>query len=225
LIACLALAAAASLRQAMAAESPAASTRPTTAPVGDTAAAQEIIRLVEYAIAVPLGWRDFRQVPRRFVLFRQGDGIGVPPIDETGAPLQVGLTIEKFRSGMSAKEGAAELEAAARAAPQLELIGEPKQEPITLADGTEAILLISDFVKEGHRHSLQLKLLATDARANAWVVSAFAVGGKESAWPSPSSALGRWLRAHLITFVLDPAKLDASHLPGPFDPGARPDSP
>ena len=47
-------------------------------------------------IAVPKGWRSFDKITPNMPLYRQGDGIGVPVVDETKAPLQIGLTVGKF---------------------------------------------------------------------------------------------------------------------------------
>jgi hypothetical protein len=191
-----------------------AATQPTTSPAG----AHEVVKTDEFAMAVPSGWRDFRGAPRQFKMFRQGDGKGVPLVDETGAPLQIGLTVEKFRDPKSIEEGAAELTKAAKANAQLEIVGEPKLEKLKLADGTEALLLSTEFIKEGRRHSLQMKLLAKRGTDDAYVASGFLVGGKESTWPTTQSKLAKWLRAYMTTFVLDPAKLDTTNAPGAFEP-------
>jgi hypothetical protein len=96
---------------------------------------------------------------------------------------------------------------AARKVPALELVGQESVEEVTLADGTEALLLTAEFVKEQRRRSLQMKLLARDKDAASYVLSGFLVGGKESQVPTPTSGLARWLRAHLTSFTLDGKKL------------------
>ena len=206
---------------AMFTSSVAAQEKPTTGPAAADNGAQQIVKDKDFAVAVPAGWRDNFRAPPRFVMFRNGDGIGVPTTDETGEPLQVGLTLERFRTDKSVDDVLKDLEAAAKSVPQLQLIGEQKREQVKLADGADAVLLTTEFIKQGKRHSLQLKLVAKNAEtSNAFIVSSYAVGGKSSTWPTPASALTKWLRGHVTSFVLDPGKFDATKLPGAFEPEA-----
>ena len=193
--------------------------KPTTAPAADEP--QEIIKADDFAIASPRGWRENFRAPPQFVTFRQGDGIGVPKVDETKVPLQVGLTVERFRTNKSLDDIAADLDRAAKTVIGLKPIGERQQEKLKLADGADALLITTEFMREG-RHTLQLKLVAKNAQSNAFIVSAYAAGGKDSTWPTPASALAQWLRGHVLTFVLDPKKIDPARFPGAFDPQAKP---
>lgn len=161
-------------------------------------------------IAVPKGWRDSKKLGPNIVLFRGGDGIGVPAFDETRAPLQIGLTVEKFADAKEPlKSIMNDLVEAAKKAPRLELVGKETVETIRLSDGTEAMLLKVEFIKEGRRRSLQMKLVAKDAGSNAWIVSGHLVGGKESRWPTTDSTLAKWLEAHVRSFTLEATKFDA----------------
>jgi hypothetical protein len=56
----------------------------------------EVLSVGSGKIAVPAGWRNFDNLKPNMILFRQGDGVGVPILDETRAPLQIGLTVERF---------------------------------------------------------------------------------------------------------------------------------
>ena len=151
------------------------------------------------------------------VLFRQGDGIGVPPVDETGSPLQIGLTVERFpNTKQSPKEGAEALLKNAKRSGRLELVSNA-MEDITLADGTTAVLLTTEFIKEKHRRSLQMKLVTKDKDGNGWVTSAFLVGGKDSQWPTKDSAPATWLKAHVISFVLEPDAMDEAKLTAAYE--------
>ena len=155
----------------------------------------EVVTIGASKIAVPRGWRNFDKMRPNMPLYRQGDGIGVPALDETKAPLQLGLTIEKFpRSKGSVKEFISGLVDGTRKAPQLELVGTESVQEIKLSDGTEAMLLKAEFIKEQTRRSLQMKLVAKDADSNAWVVSGHLVGGRESKWPRADSSLAKWLK-------------------------------
>jgi hypothetical protein len=100
----------------------------------------------------------------------------------------------------------------AKASPQLEMVGKELIEPIKLADGTEAMLLTAEFIKEKRRRSLQMKLVVKGSDSAYWVVSGFLVGGKESKTPTPGSERSKWLRSHLVSFIFDQKKLDESKL-------------
>src|SRR5687768_16364727 len=107
----------------------AAQDKPTTVPGADNGA-QQIVKDADFAVAVPTGWRDNFRAPPRFAMFRNGDGIGVPMTDEAGEPLQVGLTIERFRTEKSVDNILDDLEQAAKSVPQLQLIGKQTREPM-----------------------------------------------------------------------------------------------
>lgn len=170
----------------------------------------EVVSVGPGRIAVPKGWRSFDKIRPNMPLYRQGDGIGLPALDETKSPLQIGLTVEKFPgSKESIKEIMRGLVEGARKAPRLDLVGKESVETIKLSDGTEAMLLKAEFIKEGGRRSLQMKLVAKDTDSNVWIASGQLVGGKESRWPTAGSSLAKWLEAHLTSFSLDAKKFDA----------------
>ena len=164
-------------------------------------------------IAVPKGWRDFRGIRPPMIIYRQGDGIEVPVVDETRSPFQTGLTVEKLPA---AKESVGEiidgLIKGAKQAPRLELAGKETVEDVKLADGTAGKLMTAEFVKEGRRRSLQMKLVVKDDQGTAWIVSAHLVGGLQSKWPKPGSKYAKWLRAHVTSLSLDPKKFDPEHV-------------
>lgn len=169
----------------------------------------EVVSVGPGKIAVPKAWRSLDKIKPNMPLYRQGDGIGVPELDETKSPLQVGLTVEKFPgSKESLKEIMSGLVDGAKRAPRLELVGKESVETIKLTDGTEAMFLKAEFIKEGSRRSLQMKLVVKDADSNAWIVSGYLVGGKESKWPTMGSNLAKRLETHLTSFCLDEKKFD-----------------
>lgn len=164
-------------------------------------------------IAVPKGWRSFDNIHPRMVLFRSGDGIGVPASDETNAPLQIGLTVETFPGAKEPIKYIMEsLVQQAKKAPRLELVGKESVEAIKPSDGSEALFLTAEFIKEGHRRSLQMKMVVKDADSTAWIVSGHLVGGKESKWVTPKSILAKWLRAHLTSLSWEEKKFDEAKL-------------
>ncbi len=164
-------------------------------------------------MAVPKGWRSLDGIKRTMPVYRQGDGMGVSEVDETGEPLQIGLTLERFPADdVSTETIAKELAKGASKNPRLQMVGKEVVEAVKLSDQTEATLVTTEFIKEGSRRSLQMKLIAKDASGQIWIVSGFLVGGKESQWPAPKSKLGVWLRAHLVSLTLTGKEVDAKGL-------------
>jgi len=183
----------------------------------------EVVRMGGASIAVPKDWRVVRSPQRQMVLFRQGDGIGVPAVDETKSPLQIGLTVERFpKTTESLKEGIDGLLKATQKNRRLEQIGKESIDSLKLADGNDAMLLGMEFIKDMDRHSLQMKMLVKDKDANGWVISGFIVGGKDSKIPTPDGDLAKWLRAHLESFVFDASKLDEKKLREMYDRREKP---
>lgn len=173
----------------------------------------EVVAVGPGKIAVPKGWRSFDNIRPRMVLYRSGDGIGVPALDETKAPLQIGLTVEQFPGAKEPIKNIMDsLVQQAKKAPRLELVGKESVEAIKLSDGSEALFLTAEFIKEGHRRSLQMKMVVKDADSTAWIVSGHLVSGKASKWATPRSGLARWLRAHLTSLNWEEKKFDEAKL-------------
>ena len=164
-------------------------------------------------IAVPKGWRSMDGIRRTMPIHRQGDGIGVPARDETGAPLQIGLTVERFPPATESTETIAqELARGAARTRELELVGKESVQAVELSDQTPATLLITEFIKSGTRRSLQTKLIAKDDEGQIWIVTGFLVGGKDSGWPTPESHLAIWLQAHITSLTLTGDAVDEPRL-------------
>ena len=173
----------------------------------------ELVPVGPGKIAVPKGWRSFDSIQPRMILYRSGDGIGVPALDETKALLQIGLTVETFPGANGPIKNIMDsLVQQAKKAPRLELVGKESVENIRLSDGSEALLLTAEFIKEGYRRSLQMKMVVKDAASTAWIVSGHLVGGKESKWATPKSGLAKWLRAHLTSLSWEEKKFDEAKL-------------
>jgi hypothetical protein len=176
----------------------------------------EVVVVGTGRIAVPKGWRNLDQAANK-VLYRQGDGIGVPAADETGDPLQIGMVVETFGT---AKESIEEIMdsviAGAKGDPRLELVKKDVTK-VKLADGTDALLLRAEFIKAHIRRSYQTKLVTKNAGANVWIVSAHLVGGKDSEWPRAGSRLAKWLEAHLTSFTFDGSKFDAKKVDAVYE--------
>jgi hypothetical protein len=165
-------------------------------------------------LETPQGWRDLSRL-QQGLFFRQGDGIVVPAFDETGAPLQVGLIVLKVRPELSLDQAAQDVERgeAAGNTPA----GETRRERIQLDDGTQAILITRQLIKDGERRKLQLHLLARAPDQDIVVVSAYAVASINSDWPVPGSFIADWLGAHLLTLRFDARPANAHRLQAAYD--------
>jgi hypothetical protein len=178
-----------------------------------TSAPWEVAAVGPASLAVPRGWRKLDGLRPNTLLFRQGDGIGLPAQDDTGQPLQAGLVLEQLTDAKgSLKEVGAGIIAGAKKDARLKPTEESIVEPVKLSDSTDAIFVTSVFLKEGHRRSLQLKLIARGPDARTWMVSGFLVGGKDSRWCTPGSEMARWLRVHLMSLRLTPGNVDEKPL-------------
>jgi hypothetical protein len=173
-----------------------------------------VVKEKDFGMVVPAGWRAMPALVRGPMrLYRSGDGIGLPAVDETGSPLQIGMTVEKFAAAKETVDaGVDALVKAAKSQPALDLVGKEQVEAVTLRDGTEAKLLTMEFIKEGRRRSLYMKLVAKDGAGNSFVVSGFVVGGLKSTLPTKGSVVATWLRAHVESFVLDAGKVDTTKM-------------
>lgn len=177
----------------------------------------EVVQIDAARIAVPRGWRSLDVI--KPPVFRVGDGMGMlPPTDETGSPLQSGMSVAlEPGTKESLQQVVADLVEGAKHQRDLRLVSHTV-ESLKLADGTEAALLKTLFVKDGSRRSLQMKLVAKGADSTLWIVSGHVVGGGESEWPLPESGLPKWLAAHLTSLALDGTKFDAAPLRAAYNP-------
>jgi hypothetical protein len=162
----------------------------------------------EFSIAVPSDWHKLEFPSFKTVLHLTGDGKGLPHLDETGSPLQTGMSIERFQNvRQTPEEGSAFMLRNLRADPNMEIIGEPKVESVQLSDGTHAVLQTTEFFRtDKHRRSYHMKLIAEDANKVGWVVVGWTVGGKESSMTEQKARHVQRLRAHLLSFCFDRAR-------------------
>jgi len=180
--------------------------------VADSQAPWEVLVLGRASIAVPRGWRNLDGLRPNTLVFRQGDGSVIPPLDDTGQPLQAGLVVEQRRDSGSLREIARELVSGVQRDPRLRPLYTPSIDPVRLSDSTDAVLVTAVFVKDDQRQSLQFKLVARSSDAQTWVVSGFLVGGKGSRWCRAESDLGDWVRAHVLSLTFNASRSQSSDL-------------
>jgi len=153
---------------------PTPATKPTTKPTTRGAKPPwTVIRTAEYAVAVPSRWR--RRGPiLRHVIYANGDGLAGPVVDETGAPIQIGMSVERYGTTRDTPSaGANRSMKNLQRNPRLKVLAKDPVKSLKLADGAQAALIRVLLRKDGSRKSLQLKLYARDPKSRGWVVSAW----------------------------------------------------
>jgi hypothetical protein len=188
---------------------------PTTAP----GPLWQVIREPEFAVAVPLNWKKTTVNSPAEVVYLVKQGVN----DETGAPLRLGFTVERFPSRQqSLDEGARALvERFQKDGQKWAVTEDAKIDKLKLADGTEAALVtIRVTSTDGRRKGTQMKLMVIDRNEIGWVVGGYVLASAQSAMCDPDSELAIRLRAHVLSFCTDPDKLDESGLQKVYSPAA-----
>ena len=196
------------------------SSRPATqtAPC-DTQPAWELVKGKGFTIAIPKGWRKLPMTIGHHVLYVNGDGLGAAMMDETGAPIQTGLTVERYsKTAESVLSVSKRSMANLKRNPRLKVVSQDKVKALKLSDGAEAALIRVILLKDRTRRSLQLKLFAKDKDSRGWVVSAWIVTGKDSEFIAKNESLEKWLRAHVTSLCFEREKFDAAALQAAYSP-------
>ena len=155
------------------------------------------------AIIVPRDWKNLDRFQPKFVVFRQ-DQTGES--DPWGAS-QMSLSVERYRIPDSIDKVARVIAATKRKEEGVELSMRPVLEAVELSDKSFAGLLTMEYIK-GDKRWLERKLLVKVGEENGFLVSGTISAAKESKTPTPESAAAAWLKAHLMSFVLDDKKVD-----------------
>ena len=154
-----------------------------------------------FSIDVPKNWRRFKPGERGSrVLHLVGDGMGLPPVDEKGGPLQVGLSVERFQVEESVETRVDHLKVEASHAPGRVLIGEIETEPIKLNGGVDGTMIYTTFEKAPNRKSFYEKLVVADPTGGTWVVTGWIVASPNSTLPRLGSALEKRLGSYVKSF-------------------------
>lgn len=163
-------------------------------------------------VGVPKNWRKLDMKVPHIRLYFNGDGCSTPIVDETGSPLQIGMTVAEFTTDENLNKWVESHIKSAKNNKRLKLMKKEVVEDVELSDGQHAKLLTTEFIKEEDRHSLQLKLFVKTEKSTGWVVSGFIVGGKESKFPESGGPWAKWLTAHLKSLCFDKNKFDSKTL-------------
>lgn len=164
-------------------------------------------------IAVPEGWRIVDGIQPAMLIYRQGDGEGVPAADETGAPLQIGLSVERFEPQQDSTDVIAkDIANRASANRDWKLNGPELTEAVVLSDESRATLITTGFFKGADRRSFYLKLVAKGRNHEVWVVTGYIVAGTNSALATRNSPLAVWLRAHVVSLTLNGSDINSKSI-------------
>lgn len=152
-----------------------------------------------FSMAVPTSWTVRDGFAGEDSIHRVGDGIGLPAVDEGGAPLELGLMVE--RMGGSDLSTAVELL-------RKELVrahgdATVRDEAVALCGGREGVLLTADFAAGG-RHTLNQTLVGVDAEGAPWKANIYIHTGPQSRLSTAGGELAPTLRPWLLTFCGQP---------------------
>lgn len=176
----------------------------------------KIIRGEGWAIAAPDDWTRFNAVRAPVVLYLSGDGRkGVPLLDGTLAPVQAGLTVEKFpaRAGVSAIEKAKQDFEALKNTTGFEIDGEPELTEIELADGTKAVRLIVTVAKTQRRRlSVYEKVYCGTSDHGQIIATSFVTCGLGGERFVNKVGLAGFVKKHAESIVLDASKVGLARL-------------
>ena len=169
----------------------------------------DVYRTQQFAVAIPRNWQPQKANSPAMLLYLLREAR-----DETGEPLKVGLTIERFPGNKDTlDEGVKQLIEHFRADKRWTPQGEIRDEPVSLADGTAARLVtLHARSQDGRRRALQYKLLALDKQRVGIAISAFLTTSAASKMTDPESKIARLLWAHVTSLTLDPAKMNDAAL-------------
>ncbi len=175
----------------------------------DEAGGCEVLHEKDFSVVLPRDWRKMDLAGTHYRVYLNGDGMLTPIADATGQPIQVGLTIEPYPNQKgNVLDGARRNVAAIDRNPDLKRVGEPVYKEFKLSDGTPAVLVAVEFIKEKTRRSSYQKVFVVDKDSTGWVLSAWIVAGKDSDFAAKNPAITNILQAHVCSFCLDKDKLD-----------------
>lgn len=185
------------------------------APIADADGNGEIWQVIRgdgFAMAIPDGWLEMDPPDDSVKMVRIGDGIGIPPVDEQGQPLQAGFVVETHPGPYEdPKQLAEELIATLKSDDGARIQGEPYVRDIVLCDGSPAEFVAVEFERPAQaRKSLFTQVVSADDEGNGWVTSGYVVTGEESQVSSQESMAAAWLASHVLSFCHDEAKFDES---------------
>jgi tetratricopeptide (TPR) repeat protein len=146
------------------------------------------------------------------VLYLNGDGKGgFPAFDGTLLPMQAGMSVEVLPKTVGAPDDVLrELTKALKETRNLAPRGEITTEKITLSDGTDALLLSSEFDRlDKGRLSFSIKVISATSDGRVLIATGWITCGKACGTFVRQSGLVNVLKAYIVSLVHDTEKIDA----------------
>lgn len=164
-----------------------------TASTTEASEVWEVVQLGGASLAVPKSWRTMDGMGGTKLL-RIGDGIGLPPVDEIGGPLQVGIAGKQHGSYSSLEQLVTELANEMSKDPKVEKVLNRKEESVQLCGNQMGSFVQVQFDKGGtERRSLYQQVAMIDRNGVGWSIAAFIVASRESRLTQSSSELAQAL--------------------------------
>ena len=165
-----------------------------------------------WAILAPAEWTSIQTVAKPpMVLYLNGDGKGgFPSLDGTLSPIQAGLSVEVLPKTDGAPEDVLRgLKKALKESRNLALRGEITTEKITLSDGTDALLLSSEFDRlDKGRLSYSIKVISSASDGRVFIATGWITCGKAGGKFVRQSGLVNVLKAYVVSLVHETEKID-----------------
>jgi len=183
-------------------------------PAVDPDAPFEIASVEGAAIAVPRGWENLDKFTPSVLIFRKNKSNEAAA--QTPSEPQIQIILEKIRIHPPIEQAMGVVAQRILAEPATDMVSRPAGENIKLADGTPAMIMTIEVIREGKKRQLILKVLAKSDDKNGFIVTGTVSAPKESKIPTADSAETKWLRELVKSLVLNPEKLDTQKVKDAF---------
>lgn len=192
---------------------PAPPSAPMPAPTPPPPALWETYADADFALRFPLGWMPFPPAGAARIIIRS-PGTGALAADETGAPLQVGLAVERYDGPYDSAEAfSALVRAGVEEDPAVEQLHRVESWDVRLCGDRTGRMHVFEFDKAGtDRRSQYQKLAVVDASGRGWIALSWAVASRESRLVAGDSPLTLRLRPWVQAFCLQPGEVDTEAL-------------
>jgi hypothetical protein len=192
---------------------------PMTVPDGDANGEPwVVVKNADFAVAVPDGWEEVPPPDGHVQLMRVGDGVGIPPIDEFGQPLQAGIIVEKRQGDFADGSALADtLLAGLEGDESVELTAPPARSEMILCDGTPAEFVVVGFQRPGEQRKSLFTQVFAGENGEGWIASGYLVSGPLSGVTEPDSLAATWMASHTMSFCPEPTAFDDSAVRVAYD--------
>jgi hypothetical protein len=179
-------------------------------PADDADAPWEIAKTEGAALAVPKGWENLDKFTPQVLIFRKNKTADV------ATEPQMQLVLERVKVDPPLEQAMGVIAARILKEPNTDMVSRPVGENIKLADGTAAMIMAMEVIKDGKQRQLHLKVLAKTDATTGYIVTGTISAPKDSKVATADSADAKWLRELVKSMVIDPEKLDVQKVKDAF---------